>query len=206
MRGLTGIVLLWLGLFWFALPVAAETPNRAGLIILHGDGRVATRCVEFSEESISGAELLTRSGLALNLEATGMGASVCSIEGEGCGPGSNCFCQCQSSPCLYWSYWQMDAGEWRYANLGAGLTQVRDGMVEGWVWGEGNMRDEAESKPPLMTLDDLCSVATSDPVAPEDDQAMTTGDSPLTMLVVAGVPLLLAAAWWWRRQARRGGA
>src|SRR5438105_3624236 len=40
-----------------------QGPNRAGLVILHGDGRMTTACVRFQEQSISGLDLLDRSGI-----------------------------------------------------------------------------------------------------------------------------------------------
>ena len=48
------------------LPTAtlqAQTPNQAGLVVVHGDGTTTSRCVNFESESISGYELLERSGL-----------------------------------------------------------------------------------------------------------------------------------------------
>ena len=206
-------------LLWAMLPasLAAQSPQRAGLVIVHGDGTVLTRCVEFTEESISGVELLTRSGLALRLDATGVGTAVCSIGGEGCPAPSSCFCQCQSSPCVYWSYWQLEDGGWRYSNLGAGLTQVGNGVVEGWVWGEGSASGEATA-PPALTLDDICTdevrgdaipvtQAAQTPAAPDaaDSLARATAPSgmPVTMLLVTGAPvLLLVSIWWWVRRRR----
>ena len=41
----------------------AQQSNRAGLVVRFGDGSLTTRCVEFSESTISGYDLLTRSGL-----------------------------------------------------------------------------------------------------------------------------------------------
>ncbi len=84
-----------------ALPAQAqeETPHRAGLVVRHGDGRVVTRCVTFSEESISGVELLRRSGLAATFAAYGgLGYGVCVIDGQGCDSG-DCFCQCRGATC-----------------------------------------------------------------------------------------------------------
>lgn len=136
-------------------PVAAQEGNRAGLVIIHGDGSIATQCVAFPEESISGAELLARSGFDLSVEASSMGATICRIDGEGCAfPGEACFCQCQGSPCVYWSYWRLVEGEWRYSNLGAGNTVIRAGDVDGWRWGAG-ANDQAEA-PPAVAFADIC--------------------------------------------------
>lgn len=153
-----------------AAPVAAQEENRAGLMIVHGDGSVATQCIAFAEESISGAELLTRSQLDLSMEASSMGATICRIDGEGCNfPTESCFCQCQGSPCIYWSYWRLTEGEWRYSNIGAGNALVRAGDVDGWRWGAGTV-DKAES-PPVTTFEEIC-IESKQSAAPEPTQSV----------------------------------
>ena len=138
-----------------ALPAAAQEDHRAGLVIVHSDGSLTTQCVAFAEESIRGAELLARSGLDLAVEASSMGATICRLDGEGCDfPAETCFCQCQGSPCVYWSYWRLTDGAWVYSNAGAGNTMVRDGAVEGWRWGLGTV--DAAAPPPDITFADIC--------------------------------------------------
>jgi hypothetical protein len=140
------------------LPVGAwaQEEQRAGLVVVYGDGRVEQQCVAFDEESISGYELLQAAGLALSVEAGAVGPTVCSISGEGCSyPQESCFCRCQSSPCVYWSYWRLgDEGAWRYQVLGAGNTRVRNGDVEGWSWAAGTTRTAEE--PPAVSFVDVC--------------------------------------------------
>ena len=64
---------------------AADEPNQAGLIVQFGDGRVETRCVSFEEDQITGADLLALSGLNAVVDpSSGMGVTVCQIEGQGC--------------------------------------------------------------------------------------------------------------------------
>lgn len=150
--------------------VLAEEPNRAGLVILFGDGRVETRCVTFEGEQISGADLLAQSGLEVVVDtSSGLGISVCQIEGEGCAyPTESCFCQCmgRSNRCTYWNYFYREAGEtaWTYSALGAALRKVRPGSVEAWVWGDGHtppaesLTFEAICAPPPATV-----TATSEP-------------------------------------------
>ena len=54
--------------------------HRAALVVRFADGSVEKRCVAFSEPSITGAELLTRSGLQIIMDHTsGIGGAVCSI-------------------------------------------------------------------------------------------------------------------------------
>ncbi len=154
--------------------VQADGPNRVGLVVVHGNGDVITQCVEFSEDEISGAEVLQRSGLDLSMDVAGYGATICSIDSEGCSfPAESCFCQCQGSPCEYWSYWHAANGEWDYSNLGASNYFVHNGDVEGWVWGEGVIGASADVTPPQLSFDEICAVpatntptVTSTPVPP----------------------------------------
>ena len=144
------------------LHVAAQddSPNRAALVVVHGDGRVVTRCVAFVEAQITGLELVQRTDLDLNLEASGMGATICRLDGEGCTyPQQSCFCQCEGENCVYWSYWHSQAGAWVYSNLGAANSVVAPGALEGWVWGAGTV-DTAQS-PPTLTFDAICAAPTA---------------------------------------------
>ena len=43
----------------------AQDQNQAGLVVVFGDGRVERQCVAFTEESISGYELLRAVGAAI---------------------------------------------------------------------------------------------------------------------------------------------
>lgn len=160
------------------LPLSAtaqDGPHRAGVVVTHDDGATVTRCVSFAENVISGYELLARSGLELAVEANATGATVCSLDGQGCAfPEQSCFCKCQGSPCVYWSYWRLDDGGWNYQTIGAGSTQVTAGTVEGWRWGAGTV--DSATEPPLLTLAEICGEATG------AEQAQTTAamtDSPL---------------------------
>ncbi len=149
-------------------PVHAQQPrpHKAGLVVVHGDGRIITACVAFAEESISGVELLRRSGLDVGLNAYGgLGYGVCAINGEGCLSGQDCFCQCRGSPCAYWVYsHRRDDGSWAVSGVGASGWQVRDGDVDGWVWGDGS------STPPLVSFDQVCPSDEGVPVSPTQVQ------------------------------------
>ncbi len=145
-------------------PVRAQEPepHRAGVIVLHGDGSVISACVTFAEESISGAELLRRSGMEVVLGAYGgLGYGVCTIGDEGCAAGQDCFCQCRSSPCAYWVYSHRNPDDsWAISGSGASGWQVRDGDVDGWVWGDGS------TAPPTVTFEQVCPPdTTTDPPA-----------------------------------------
>jgi hypothetical protein len=150
----------------------AQEENRAALVVVYGDGTVAQKCVAFAEESVSGYDLLLRSGLPSRVEASAIGPTVCSIGGEGCDfPQESCFCRCQGSPCIYWSYWRLqEDGAWRYQTLGAGNTHVRNGDVEGWRWAEGTTR--AAQAPPDATFDAICGPAAAN--VPPPASGLTT--------------------------------
>src|SRR5215207_6023946 len=65
------------------VPAAAERPNGAGLVVRHGDGTLLYVYVQFEEETISGIELLYRSGLELTVAPFGgLGEAVCRLNGE----------------------------------------------------------------------------------------------------------------------------
>ena len=123
-------------------PAAAqEEMHRAGLIVRHGDGRLTYAYVAFEEETISGIELLRRSGVPLvTVSFGGLGEGVCSLEGEGC-PAAECrrrVCQGSGADDPFWQYFRQDApGRWRALVLGASASEVRDGDVDGWSWTGG---------------------------------------------------------------------
>ncbi|HEY75825.1 MAG TPA: hypothetical protein G4O00_06550 [Thermoflexia bacterium] len=155
-----------------AVPVRAQSipPYRAGLVVVHGDGRVVTRCVGFEEESISGADLLRRSGLPVTLSAFGgLGEAVCAIDGEGC-PAGDCFCQCEGNTCAYWVYSHLQPdGTWAISPVGAGAWRLKDGDVDGWVWGDGT------TVPPSISFDAICSPsAAPTPPAPPSPTPLTS--------------------------------
>ncbi len=174
-------ILRCLGCFVFLLAAlglpgatVADEPSQAGLIIEFGDGQVETRCITFQEEEITGADLLlTYSGLDTIVDASsGMGITVCQLEGEGCAyPSEACFCQCMGGgECAYWNYFYREPGssEWTYSALGAILRKVRHGSVEAWVWGDGTTPPTFEG-----SFASICAAPTEEPTA--TDTAEPTG-------------------------------
>jgi hypothetical protein len=132
--------------------VRAEGPSRAGLVVVFAPDDVYTTCVTFDSE-LTGLELLQRAGLTvIQAGAAGVGESVCKIEGVGCAfPAEHCFCQCLSTPCIYWSYWYWQDGDWAFSQWGAASRRVRDGAMEAWVWGDG------QTKPPAVNFASICA-------------------------------------------------
>ncbi len=135
--GLAGRPLSALALPW--------QPNRAGLVVQFNGDEVKTACVRFAEDTLTGYNLLTRSGLAVNsLTDPSLGTAVCGIENTGC-PADDCFCAMPD----YWAYWQQGPAGWAYASTGAAQTEVISGSLNGWSWGEG-------IAPPAYSFQDIC--------------------------------------------------
>lgn len=134
----------------------AQQSNRAGLVVRFGDGSLATRCVEFSESTISGYDLLIRSGLDIVAAFdSGQGAAVCKIEGTGCPVESCLTCDMPN----YWSYWHLEDGAWVYSQAGSSGCAVNNGNVEGWSWGSGG-------PPPVVPFDEICATFATDTPIP----------------------------------------
>ncbi|MCL4863123.1 MAG: hypothetical protein KJZ93_27205 [Caldilineaceae bacterium] len=183
------LIVLLACLCWLmgAASARAQTGNQAALVVVHGDGRVVTRCVEFGEPQVSGYDLLQRSGLDLNIEVSGMGAAICRIDHEGCTyPQESCFCRAEGDTYTYWSYWHLTETGWSYSQLGASNRQVLPGAVEGWVWGTG----AAGSAPAAVTFADVCAPATATPTAtplPSETPSPTPSLTPVPATATAMV-------------------
>jgi hypothetical protein len=156
------------------MPTHAQTQSRAGLVIQYPDGRVATHCVRFDEPSLTGLDLLNRSGVSAVVEVSGLGSAVCSIAGAGCAyPAQPCFCQCQGADCAYWNYFHSIDGAWRYSPIAASTYTVADGAVEGWAWGDG-------TAPPIYSIDQICAEPPVQPTIRPTPVAPTPAPSVVT--------------------------
>lgn len=199
-------LLLFSGLIFAPRPShAQENPapplpdvNLAGLVIDFGGGRVETRCISFGEQSLSGYQLLERSGLGFQIDASsGMGAAICQIEGTGC-PGTDCFCQCKGGgTCNFWSYWLLEGGNWQYSLAGASSTSVSHGQVQGWSWGPRNAND---ARPPMSTsFEQICAAqlpatATPTPLSPTATATATSLPPTATPIPATATPQPTATA------------
>ncbi len=135
--GLSGIPLSNLGI--------TPAVYRAGLAVFWGDDSLYTTCMSFTESSMSGLDLLQRSGMAVETATNPtQGTAVCKI-GEVGNPSNNCF----GSMPDYWAYFQMGAAGWEYSVTGAEKGQVMDGSVNAWSWGKGDA-------PALITIQNIC--------------------------------------------------
>jgi hypothetical protein len=121
-----------------AVTLAADGPNRAGLVVTF-ENHTETYWIEFEEEQISGVDLLERSGLDVTYSGFGgLGSAVCAIDGVGCTNPGDCWCQCKSGTCNRWVYFRMEDGEWKQMPFGASTRVLKDGDVDGWTWGAGD--------------------------------------------------------------------
>lgn len=151
------LVALLVALVLISVAEAQVPANRVGLVVRHDDGRILTACVEFSEPTISGTEVLLRAGLDATMDVQ-RGGTICSIDGEGCQfPIESCFCHCETlgAACTYWAYHHLIDNQWVYSQIGASSYQVKPGTVEGWAWGQGAEGEGAT--PPVYTFDQLCA-------------------------------------------------
>lgn len=174
-----------------ALPgrAAQEPVHAAGLVIDYGDGRVSYAWVPFLEESITGIELLERSGLSLvSVSFGGLGDGICSIEGTGCGVGEcrSRLCQTSDRESPFWQYIRQDeSGEWKAFGLGASQSTVRDGDIDGWAW---------TGTPPKLPEISMSDIATRVGL---DSPASSGGSLPEALVVTSGeAPGNPAAAGW----------
>lgn len=179
----------------------AQPPERrAGLVVQFGDGSLQTACVRFSEETISGLDLLLRSGLPVVVQTGGIGAAVCKIGPDGCNyPAEGCFCKRDGARSIYWAFYTLQGDRWAYANLGAANVAVGDGDVHGWAWGLGDASGGA--LPPVRSIDTICAPATAPaPTAPAPAAPPATArptrapQAPATTSVAPAPPPVGAAA------------
>jgi hypothetical protein len=171
---------------------AQNDAQRAGLVVRYGDGSVQTACVAFSEGEISGLELLERSELPIVTQSGGVGAAVCKIGPDGCDyPAEACFCKRSGARSIYWAFYTLDAGEWRYASLGAANVKVRAGDVHGWAWGEGDSSSGA--LPPRTDFAAVCAAPAATATLAQATAAATV-PAPIELTLPTATPAPAARA------------
>lgn len=170
-----------------APPLEPAKPNRAGLLIQFGKSPsdIYTYCVSFVEPEISGDELLERSGTNPSFGTAG---EVCRIGNVGC-PAEDCFCACPFPNCTYWAYYHLRKGAWQYSQLGAMGSQLRNGDVDAWSWGEGADYETGGKPPPVLSFEQICPAETPTPTPP----ASTPPAPPPPVSIPEPSTLLLAA-------------
>ncbi len=118
---------------------AQGAEHHAGLVVQFADGNTRTYCIAFTGDSISGLDLLLKTGLEVKVESYGgMGGLICKIGPDGCDyPEQPCVCQSYGPGGTYWSYTHLKNGSWKTSQQGASSYKVHDGDIEGWAWSSG---------------------------------------------------------------------
>lgn len=103
----------------YLIQKSENTPqNYAAIMIDPGEDEVQTKCVEFSNPSITGFDLLDASGFEYTIQE-GFTQSILGISNP-------------KGETNYWSYWYWDGREWMFQSTGASTTAVFPGTVEAW--------------------------------------------------------------------------
>lgn len=115
----------------------AATPV-AGLLVIHEDGETAWVLVPFVGESISGVDLIHRSGLDITeVSFGGLGVGICAIDETGCDV-SECrrrLCHGPDPDDPYWQYFLGNPdGTWTSSALGISADTVLPGDVRAFTW------------------------------------------------------------------------
>lgn len=175
-----------------------EGTNSARIVIEAGEDS-ATFCLSFDETAITGLEALQRLDLQVVAEDRGAGqVTVCRIGAIGCAhPDEPCFCECPGTgTCTFWGYYRVDGGQWRFSEVGAAASEVRNGSVEGWRYGpqstEGSNAPRAGYEGPCTQMGDAGFIASLR--ADRSDVGSPVGLVAMLALVAAGLLVLVAVA------------
>ncbi len=112
-----------------------EITSMAGIIVDHSDGTRVINVVEFPGETITGLQLLQRTGFELKTNVSSFGTAICAIDGEG-QPGDDCFGDPEGR---YWAFNILGLdNQWISSMVGAGDAIVRNDDIHGYyfsTWG-----------------------------------------------------------------------
>lgn len=119
--------------------VPSDAATSGALVIVDTGNQIHRVVISFSGESIDGLEALRLAGASPETVGYGStGTAVCKLFGVGhvAAPQT---CLGNPSDQRYWAYYRSPSGAngFRYSGVGAGITRVRNGDVEGWKFGTG---------------------------------------------------------------------
>jgi hypothetical protein len=204
-RRLIAVAILAALQLFSALDATGAEAARAGLVVAHDDGRTAYVVVSFEDESISGEDLLDRSGLEVTeVGFGGLGVAVCAIDETGCD-----IAECRQRVCHgpsrddpYWQYFigQPD-GTWQVSPLGVSADTLTDGDVRTLIWSADKPEFPAPSIDEVAAkagpLDEegvaLTRYQAGGSLEVEDDEP-SDDDLPVGGLAIVGVALLVAGS------------
>jgi hypothetical protein len=166
------LALVPVGVTVAAPPACAAAAHHAALIVDTGSGPARQFCVGFSEETITGKDVLDRAGVDPVYRSYGAnGVAVCSLLGVGR----------DADHCLEsgnnWAYFRATGGAtaFSYSNVGVSSATVHDGDVEGWKW------EAAPMPPPFAPASQVCPASSPSPSPPETAPAgRVTNSTPGT--------------------------
>jgi hypothetical protein len=123
--------------------VNAKAAHRAYVVLQHGNGSVAQRCVGFDAATLTGDDLMKQSGVAVQTQSfSGLGLAYCAIDNE---PAQFDKCFPSSGPS-----WQLfvskSGGPFQPAQTGAGAVNLQDRDALGWKYA---VFSPSASPPPL---------------------------------------------------------
>lgn len=114
-----------------------EIKSKAALVIDHNDGNRVVQVVEFFGETLTGMQLLRKSGLNLVTAEGSHGIEICAIDNEG--QSAEDFINNPQS--VYWVLNLLDENdEWQASMTGTNSAIVHNNTVHGYklgYWGEG---------------------------------------------------------------------
>ena len=142
--------------------------SKAGVVLKKPSGETKQICVEFSEEIISGYELLKRAGLNPKSE----GGFIIEIDNIRSKKSDQ-----MSEDDSFWSYWHFDQN-WKFNNVGVNYSKVKDGSIEGWELSTGI------NSLPQINFEELCKknvseksqsieINTQAPIVEQNNQSKT---------------------------------
>ena len=207
------VVVIAIAILTVPKSISAQMEGRAGLVVVHGDGRQSFAIVRFEGESIRTIDVLDRSGLEVTEVSFGaLGVAVCDIDGTGCDV-STCRRRVCQGPNPDDPFWQLfiraEDGSWLHAPLGISNESLTDGAVRALVW------TGAEPEIPAYSIDEIAAKAGS---LDENGVALTRYDAssevisgadsddaslPITGLAVVAVAAVVAVGLVVRRQTIR---
>ena len=189
-----GAASLALAALAFVHTPAQAAVHRAALVVVHGTAwsgpRILWRCVQFTQDAISGLSLLELAGVNSGqppqvYDWGGGAATVCQLGGEPRQVPDRCFGP-TSGP--NWSDWRWSSAGWVSRSSGVTGYTVRDGDLEGWTYSGG-----FGSPPQATTFARVCATVASPPTrggatARAAPATATAQSMPSASRVTAAVP------------------